>query len=51
MAKTLGLIVHSKVDDELIDVFSERHAISVAIIRKNTAPDDVANIFEGIFPK
>ena len=31
VAKKLGLIVHSKVDDELTDVASERRATSVAV--------------------
>jgi ribosomal protein L23 len=51
VAKKLGLIVHSKVDDKLTDVASERRAISVAMTRKKkTATDGIANIVKGIFP-
>ena len=51
VVKKLGLIVHSKVDDKLTDVASERRAISVAMTRKKkTATDAIANIVKGIFP-
>jgi hypothetical protein len=48
VAKTLGLEVHNKVDD---NVTSERRAISAAVTRKKkTATDAIANVVKGIFP-
>jgi hypothetical protein len=51
VSKTLGLIVHNKVDDELTDVASERRAISAVVTRKKKkATDVIANVVKGIFP-
>ena len=50
MAKTLGLVVHNKVDDNVTNVASERRAISaVATPKKKTATDAIANFVKGIF--
>ena len=50
MAKTLGLIVHSKVDDNLTDVASKRCAISVVVtLKKKTATDAKANAVKSLF--
>ena len=50
VAKTLGLIVHSKVDVEVADVASKTRVISVAVTRKKkTATDAIANVVKGIF--
>ena len=51
VAKKLGLIVHSKVDDELTDVASEWRSISGAVTRKKkTTTDAIANLVKGDFP-
>ena len=50
VAKTLGLIVHSKVGVEVADVDSKTREISLAVTRKNkTATDAIANVGKGIF--
>tara|TARA_B100000787_G_scaffold163161_1_gene144552 strand:- start:631 stop:894 length:264 start_codon:yes stop_codon:yes gene_type:complete len=50
VAKTLGLVVHNKVDDNVTNVASERRAISaVATPKKKTATDAIANFVKGIF--
>ena len=50
VAKTLGLIVHSKVGVEVADVDSKTREISLAVTRKNkTATDAIANVVKGIF--
>ena len=50
-AKKLGLIVHSKVDEKLADMASERRTISVSVTRKKkTATDGIVHVVKGIFP-
>ena len=50
VAKKLGLIVHSKVDDELADVASERRATLVAVTcKKKTATETIVNSVKGNF--
>tara|TARA_B100000795_G_scaffold58959_1_gene39250 strand:- start:24 stop:284 length:261 start_codon:yes stop_codon:yes gene_type:complete len=50
VAKTLGLIVHSKVDVEVADVVSKTRAISGAVThKKKTATDAIAYVAKGIF--
>ena len=51
VAKKLGLIVHSKVDDELTDVASERRAtLGVVTCKKKTATGTIVNRVKGNFP-
>ena len=51
MAETLGLIVHSKVEDNLTDVAGEQRSISVVVTRKKkTTTDAIANVVNSLFP-
>ena len=51
VVKKLGLIVHSKVDEKLADMASERRTISVSVTRKKkTATGVIDNVVKGMFP-